>query len=674
MLRKRVVPLVVLIATAPLFADDLERINLKGKFLPTYTDPKKAEQVSEYPVVGTTILFVADNQKALVTAEPIVEQGALVEKTVNTAHRRAALDSFSLDVVQYMASQNQEIDLLVHGGDILNNSCSWEFMEFVKAIRALNIPWFVAPGNHDGYFLGITSPLSLTKRIYLPGNGPLDERGGWAQACTSMVTKREEHDGASFRSIETYGIYEENVVDKVAYIGKYLDGIGLGDSSDWTTDVYSRDEDFTEAFAGYESYSLECLNFEESEGGLHNQFLREVCWTRKKGEYDFLNKFYSDKAQYGYGGINLAEQWEDPHPWRNFIVQVLEVSAGYEKYDILIVDTSSYSPGIALTESGWMTDIPRYGAADTAHISEPQWNIIQKMIKPGRTTVVVGHHPLLDMDIASYQKIVELFSRHGAVRYVSGDTHSGYDVCFTDGSKPSGPGETCNEQYPIIESNLGSTIDAPLEYAIGGYYDDRFYVRRKSLTPLRKLDDGVPGTDYKRAGAPINLPKIYASFDGDMWESKCAAYARDGRYKPNDKGYDPFNQGEVSELIQYTFKKTPTMAYLRHPRDVYFIDMYVYKIDRLIWLAEIYEKVYERANKPLSKTASTRKKNAEDSLEHLQRLKNRPIGSPDKDDYYWGMLQMAYLVEELEKDLPSSEDISEFRVCSALYEAENEFD
>ena len=88
------------------------------------------------------VVFVTDNQKAFLFARPIIEQSLLSERTLNTAHRRAALDVFSLQLVDYVLDgPGAKAELVLHGGDLLNNSCRKEFIDGVKSKGSVTVDY-----------------------------------------------------------------------------------------------------------------------------------------------------------------------------------------------------------------------------------------------------------------------------------------------------------------------------------------------------------------------------------------------------------------------------------------------------------------------------------------------------------------------------------------------------
>ncbi len=163
------------------------------------------------------------------------------------------MENFSLNVVRHIVEdKGNEADFIIHVGDVLNNSCVSEFDEAMdsltgKSERAV----YVVPGNHDGFYLGMTSPTTIQSASALLG--VLNELGGWAQACTPACDKKrkdglptcggenetadttsnaDRHDFLTFDRAENLaGMngYAVNVLDKYSYVLAYLKKLGITD-------------------------------------------------------------------------------------------------------------------------------------------------------------------------------------------------------------------------------------------------------------------------------------------------------------------------------------------------------------------------------------------------------------------------------------------------------------
>ena len=621
---------------------------------------------------GNKILFVADNQKAMIKTEPIFEQGYYSEKSLNTAHRRAALDAFSLDILEHILT-TEDHALVIHAGDLLNNSCLQEYEDVERLLNGNKRPWFVAPGNHDGYYLGLSSPNAIRKGVFqFIGGLPafLDERSGWARICTEVVERRKLGDPGIFNDGH-YEKYEANVVDKTAFNGLYLKSLGVLDLKSRATRTELGKEPGREEYAGYYLY---CLEFDPQR--LHRGFMRNICWTEyEAGDTpgDHFNNFTYD------GNSNELGWWEEKKPWLNFIVQKLEVRLHSKTVDIVIIDTSSYTNGVGIRQTGqW--DIDTRGAADAGHLSPEQYNALLPWLGSGRETYLVGHHPVVDFDMESFERLHDMFDKdeYRIKKYVSGDTHDGYDVTFKwlHEDRP-------DNGYLVNESNLGATIDAPIEYAVLGQSYDETILKRISLTPLHETRIfKAAGSVKTRRIANVDLRKDYAFFKNDTWSGLCG-FQNQWLFLQSDSPFDPFLQMSPGEQRQYRDEvKIPQTSewflihYVLNPFTIMNIrrkSLEAYKINRLTHLVKVYEQLFEyagieRSNKAIELTARY-----ENALNKLKRTAFTAYSNEDAEPFNDVLYYLNLLLNELEKHDFSSSRAKSFRICSALYEAEREY-
>lgn len=630
----------------------------KLEFKESFHSPEEARKHQSTPTQGPAILLIADNQKASISSEPIIEQGQGSEQLLNTAHRRAALDALSLDIVEHIYSSTKPA-MIIHAGDILNSSCSSEFDAVKRRLDASGAPWFVAPGNHDGYYLGISSPRAISK-IFIPliKNSVLDERGGWAQTCTN-ITDKKPGKGFGFENIGHYGEYQKNVVDKAYFNALYLEAIGIYPEKDNKGFEFSST---TTKTSDYEEYAIRCAQ-PISGQSLRASNISKICWTQAMNNPDGFNEFFPEKALIN----NYEDQFEEKYPWKNFVVQKVKTDINGKQLDVLIIDTSSYSRNAVFKDSGIQKITRLEGAAGTAHISKEQWGVIQEMIGKDDNLVVVGHHPLGDFDNESILRMGELFESGKVVRYVSGDTHDGYDGVFTLKARDG-------KRIQMVESNMGSTIDAPLEYATLGIGEDgSFVIKRSSLTPLTSKKDAQK---LKRSGSP-KVEKNYAVFDESIWRDACGhngwEYAKGGVTS------DPLGSGSsLSVLSRYRIRGAGDYGFLPYVqfwnlRNVYFMDKYDYKINRMIDLVEVYRKLYAITEAPLTPAILQAQDLAERDVSHLVESNFRAFFDVKEERFHQALKSVVRLVGEYESTLPQGKIATDFKLCSALFEAEREY-
>lgn len=670
-------------------------LNLSHKA--TYKNHQQALQNNNVPFSDLPVLMLADNQKAQIYTEPVFEQSAFSETIANTAHRLPALDAFSLDIVEHI-SESEDYQLIIHGGDLLNNSCVSEFKLAVNAINSSKkSDWFMAPGNHDGYYLGISSPRAISKGFPAVNNFLLDERAGWGLTCTQLNKKRidvleEKYNnstanritGGGYDELDDYTSVHDNIADKAVFNWLYLKEIGIDQyikKHQVQTFVKSLNGDFSE-------YNLHCLAFDDE--NLHRKFMSNVCWTQYKEYKDYFAR-QPNAFNYGCDGNNPYEcQFEEKTPWRNFIIQKLTVQFNDKTTSIIIVDTSAYSKGRGINEHGEMADIFAFGAADAAEIVPPQRAVFDSWLSRSQPTILVGHHPLFDLDVDSYSLIDKAFSNGNVWRYVSGDTHNGYDA------KLRFPSEGLTAS--VHEINLGSTIDAPIEYALLGMgtapghgdFDQQLISKRFSLTPLmlsrkekRKHGRFTITVDNKNAykvDANIEEPKYYAEFNDDLWR-KCN---EQWPYHNNAKSFDPLsilsdleradiNDMDISQPSSYlglpyalAIFNSHTMRNIRHD------SLRAYKINRLWHLANVYEQLFNYAQVLPSNVLLNKKEVALKQLADLKAANFMAYLSVE-DNFLKTINRLVELLQQYNDEIPTNPPAQLFKQCSALYDAEREY-
>ncbi len=623
-------------------------------------------------IKGNKILFVADNQKAMIKTEPILEQGYYSEKSLNTAHRRAALDAFSLDILEHIF-ETENHDLIIHAGDMLNNSCLEEYKDVEQLLNENDRPWFVAPGNHDGYYLGLSSPTAIRKGVFQFISGPsafLDERSSWARICTEVVKKQELGDSGIFND-RNYEIFEKNVVDKTAFNGLYLKSLGVLDLKNNATREAMGKEPGREE---YEGYSLYCLSFDAKK--LYRGFMSNICWTEYEAGNtpgDHFNNFTYDENS------DQFAWWEEKKPWLNFVVQKLEVKLHSKTIDIIIIDTSSYTNGVGIKDTGQF-DFGTKGAADAGHLSLEQYNALLPWLDSTRETYIVGHHPVGDFDLESFERLYDMFDKdkYNVKKYVSGDTHDGYDVTFKwlDKDKP-------DNDYLVNESNLGATIDAPIEYAVLGQSKNETIMKRISLTPLKETRIiKKAGSIKKRTVKDKEFHKDYAYFKSDTWSGLCG-HQHQWLFLQSDVPFDPFLKMTPDEQRQYQDSvKIPQtdnwlmIHYFFNPFTVLNIrqkSLEAYKINRLTHLVKVYEQLFTYADIKKSDKAIMLTEQYEKSLHKLKQNVFNAYSNENEEPFRDVLYDLNLLINELEKHDFSSEKAKSFRICSALYEAEREY-
>ncbi|HEY3493381.1 MAG TPA: hypothetical protein VGK73_01795, partial [Polyangiaceae bacterium] len=103
------------------------------------------------------VLLVADNQAQFLYGNPVWLRKGLLDKFVSTGIRSPSLDLYGQDLLASILEKEageQRGKVAIHLGDALNISCGWEMERFQRTMGTARRPWFVALGNHDGFYYG----------------------------------------------------------------------------------------------------------------------------------------------------------------------------------------------------------------------------------------------------------------------------------------------------------------------------------------------------------------------------------------------------------------------------------------------------------------------------------------------------------------------------------------
>lgn len=134
-----------------------------------------AEEPEESTALSQRVLLIADNQQHYLYGEPVWLRRGLFDKAVGTAIRSPQLDLFGGDLLEWILANAEQTGKTVpiHLGDAANVSCEVELDRFAAHMRKSEKPWFMAPGNHDGFFYGTGRTLFDSAQM----------RDAWAKAC-----------------------------------------------------------------------------------------------------------------------------------------------------------------------------------------------------------------------------------------------------------------------------------------------------------------------------------------------------------------------------------------------------------------------------------------------------------------------------------------------------------
>ena len=240
------------------------------------------------------VLFIADNQHVEDHGFSIGAQSYLIDERAPVARRPSLTNVFSLLILEHVLrkelanSTASPADVVLHLGDAINNGCVSEFEEFTTAMTqharradGSTVPWYMAPGNHDSYFLGISHPTKVKSSRFLPAN--LDNKRDWFGLCRNM---------RSYDRIESLGSLDVPVMTKEKFVKAYLGKVVERFSTDQGFGLLESGSELAK-LATHHRANLRCAD----DTGAQN--LNRVCWH-----------FNKDK------------------PWQGFVVQEVRLSVG----------------------------------------------------------------------------------------------------------------------------------------------------------------------------------------------------------------------------------------------------------------------------------------------------------------------------------------------------------
>ncbi len=390
-------------------------------------------QVAQVSANTAKAVFIADNQHVEDHGYSVGEQSFFADQLIPVARRPALTNVFSLRILEYvlkreLASPDQSAaDVVIHLGDAINNGCVSEFREFNATMAAHTrdeagnpVPWYMAPGNHDSFFLGISHPEKVVSSRFLPSN--LENKKYWFSLCRNM---------RSFDRLDPIGDVNATIMTKQKFIKRYLSAVVPRFNADLRFGKIAADSDYAEL----ESRSGVDLKCSEDTGAKH---LHRVCWA-----------------------------WDKTQRWKGFIVQEVRLPVGRSgKFkSLILVDTCDYRDRPQLLSAHMFQ-----GAGNNGSMSDVQLEIIERWLKENKKTgissTLVGHHPFTSLKRRSLlglrfgsTRVGGQFRRWAQMglfdRYYSAHTHKGFSELHATNEDGSAA---------FVEVNVGSLVDRPSEY------------------------------------------------------------------------------------------------------------------------------------------------------------------------------------------------------------------
>ncbi|HEX2688476.1 MAG TPA: hypothetical protein VHN14_17720, partial [Kofleriaceae bacterium] len=296
----------------------------------------------------------------------------LVDKYVGSAIRPPVLELFVGDLGAWFLHMYGNTLPAIHLGDAADLSCRSELQSFEVMMAAYvgraHVPWFFAPGNHDGYFFG----------NYYEDPSP-GSPNTWAQACAGA---------------------------KDAEASKPL---LHSDVVRWVLATVARQPD-----EGAKELAGKLVAAEDGRGEATVANLEAIG---KPPNYRMLT--------------GVAWRIDAKDPWRSFVVQRLDLTArsqpgaegGAPRVTAILVDTAAY------THQPQLVPLFYPNAGITGDLPSDEREVIEAWARAaharGDVLLVMGHHNYDTLTKDAKQLIDTLHDSYGLTSYISAHTHAG---------------------------------------------------------------------------------------------------------------------------------------------------------------------------------------------------------------------------------------------------------
>jgi len=167
------------------------------RFTPAWED---VDTSAEGWISTRRALLCADCQYHNLYSKALPERNLSAETLAATAIRPPQLDMFSGEVLKWiLETDGPKADVILHLGDAANLATTGEFDRFLTTMSHAGRPWFMAPGNHDVFYLGTYSPTDeqlLADAAFR--SGKTLEKGDFIRLYVATILKHDEPGCAAF--------------------------------------------------------------------------------------------------------------------------------------------------------------------------------------------------------------------------------------------------------------------------------------------------------------------------------------------------------------------------------------------------------------------------------------------------------------------------------------------
>lgn len=307
-------------------------------------------------------------------------------------------------------------------------SCESEFSRLTTSLSRVSAPWAIAPGNHDGFFMGVSLPTGW-KRQAVVG------QQGWDARCRR----------AGYRANADPGQSATLAFSKAHFIRRYLEL--LANDSPFVPEDWVGNSGVTEDLRKCIASALNArepgsfFHCRASTSSLEKPWLLEVAWS-------------GALKPAAVGGPRGDEAFASAS--KSFLLQVVSLASHVDDgaVKLILLDTSQYESapvsGFNLLSNAFRNP------GSKGSVLDDQWGLVRDVLKnrsKDDVFLLAGHHDFgswTSQSKRAFHQVLTDFRPSRRPLYFSAHTHSAFIADYSDPS--------------FTEINVGSLIDWPLSY------------------------------------------------------------------------------------------------------------------------------------------------------------------------------------------------------------------
>ncbi len=394
-----------------------------------YENMDAISEVRSYPF-SVPILVLADNQiHDIFNMYAFFYRTNLADDIAGCAIRPPILDFFNYNGIllsKALENYDKPNRLILHLGDAADMSTANELYNFFELMNKCGSTWFMAPGNHDGFYYGMSNPFKFGKE--------------WEKASTDIF--RSQADADTKNNIG-------GQLTKDRFVASYLAALILQPNAPWAETLKSElDVNIKDLRFNKETYCDVVSQIYNNDIKYNNQEIYE-----KEIDFSKIKNSRLDKLKFHINRNDIMRG-------QSYIMQSLKINDNLDNISqnvyIIVLDTSSYKSWRTVFHPfipwSWLSN--EYNAGVWGEIGKDQACVMKSWTdsySKDSKWILAGHHPYKSIKMS--KNVKEAFNvtlNKGKLPYfISAHTHSGNIFRHDD---------------KFTEINVGSIVDYPMEY------------------------------------------------------------------------------------------------------------------------------------------------------------------------------------------------------------------